>query len=355
MLPRRENGFAFILALAFLVLMLALGIIIAQMSTQHLRSVAQRRDFLVASYLAEAGAEKALWRLQQSGGSQYRGENFRLSRPDGTPLGEVAVQVEPDASSPFPNALLITSWGYLLSASSPRPSSRVRLHLHYLPAQTNWHVAFDYAVFTKGMQDYRGGGSPSEAIVNDGSVHSNLRITINNPSHRIVEPGYRVEAPNWPDYPGDVDFPLLDLNYYRALAIAQGRYYNGTTNIQLPNGPGQVTFAEGLSPSQTVRFQGNRRGRGMLILVGGNLVLGGNVVFEGVIYLVSPNLEGWSPGQGSNVDLNGGAAVYGNIVALELVTSSGTPRVYYDRSKIDTIRLDERSASIRLFLDGWER
>ena len=91
-----------------------------------------------------------------------------------------------------------------------------------------WPAAFEYAVFTDDPQIYMGGGNPKDAIVNDGDIHSNSSITINNPKHELVEEDEGYVAETNPEY-DQITFPDLDLDYYRTLAQSGGdNHYYGS-------------------------------------------------------------------------------------------------------------------------------
>ncbi|MDI6751341.1 MAG: CARDB domain-containing protein [bacterium] len=190
--------------------------------------------------------------------------------------------------------------------------------------------ALDFAIYTEKEQTYLGGGGNSYTFVLGGSVHSNTKATINNKKHRIVEPKYVNDSPiiglipgqaNL-NYSGDIPFPTIDWQYYRQIAKEQNRYYTSLTGVNLPQGKDQVTVVELSKEGGELKFSGNSKGEGTLILWTQDtekleLKLGGTVDFKGLIY---------TNGQ---IELLGNVKIKGSIIAKS-ATLNGTPRVFYN-------------------------
>jgi hypothetical protein len=184
--------------------------------------------------------------------------------------------------------------------------------------------------------------------VNNGSVHSNTSAAINNPSHNIVVSPYVVEAPNWPNYPGNIAFPTLDFNFYRTYAQTDpgSHYYNGSTSVVLPAASNDVLFVEGLH-GETIDISSTSYG--MIIVIGGHVRIYGNRKFYGLVYV-----ESNTSGQGGGFEMTGTSDLYGAIVARSFANPSGTPRVYYDHSRFGDPHLAPPTGPDRVTVDSWE-
>lgn len=351
---RGPAGSALVVALVSLVAMLFLGTAIFRLGSYQLNQVAYNRNRMIALNLAEAGTAYGIWSLYQPGGTGYLGSSgITLSAPDGTPIGSFDVAVSTPTGRPSPHPRQLVAMGRALGLYGQTLAAKgVRAEVHLNLTKPDPSPAFNYGVFTDGPQLYEGGGTTKEIIVNNGSVHSNTRITRTSDRHEIVGAGYNVEAPNWPNYPGHIIFPQLDLDFYRQYAQTDpgSHYYNGTTSITLPQAADDVVLVEGLS-GQTVDI--DRDATGMLIVIGGNVRLYGNRKFYGLIYT-----DQSATGQGGGYTMVGTSEVYGAVVARSLseteTTISGTPRVYYDRSRFGDPELVPPYGPNRVTWDSWQ-
>ena len=254
-------------------------------------------------------------------------------------------------------------------------------------------LAFDYGVFTDGIQDYKGGGNPHYSIVSNADVHSNNSPpcspnqypTVNNPSHDIVGTGYEVEkTPN----SLFVDFPKLNVRYdsidstkhyydgtleisndYWHTATLNGtsngdsnnHYYhdfsdtklpsayqssNITTSPTMPTNSGVTLIISNSATPPTIEIDD---GTGTLIIIGANAEFKtGNNTFNGLIFV-----EKNKSNVGGDLAMKGNTDIYGAIICRNLVVSAGTPRVYYTPDNFkNTTKSEGKTASLKLF--SWQ-
>jgi len=351
-----ETGSAFIVALVSLTAMLLLGTAIVDLAGYRLKAATYDRNRMIALNMAEAGADYGYWRLYQVGGAGYRGETgITLYAPAGDTIGSFDVTVTTPVDSPFPHPRNISATGRAAGLyGQTRASDTVLVQVHLNLGAAPPSPAFDYAVFTEGVQDYRGGGSPSSPIVAPGNVHSNTALYRPGgyPRHKVVDEaaGYHDEGPNLPGYPGYIPFPELDLDYYRQYAQTDpgSHYYFGTTSITLPTAFDDVTFVEGLA-GQTISLNVRSTARGTLIVIGGDVFIGGNRSFYGLIYI-----DRSATGQGGNYTMTGTSDVYGSIVARGNADLRGTLRAHYDRNQYAPPRLLPPTGPSLVAMDSWE-
>jgi len=192
--------------------------------------------------------------------------------------------------------------------------------------------AFSFAIFSDGPQRYCGCQRP---FVKEGSVHSNKKATISSRRGLIVELSFINDSPIIgkgkgipnPEYQGAIPFPKIDLDYYRNKAKDAGRYYTTTKNVQLPNNDG-VTMVE--TDRGTIRFCGNKKGDGTLIIIGADIEFAGCSQFSGLIYVA----ENPGCGNGGSVKIAGNVKINGQIIAENRVVVCGSSLVYYKPSII---------------------
>jgi hypothetical protein len=333
--------------------MLLLGVAIMDRAGAQLKRAASNRDQLIALNLAEAGVDKAIWSLYQLHGTGYTGESNTNLGAGGQTVGRFAVTVTTPSGGTYPNPRRIVAQGRALgSLGQGRALEDLIVRVHLNLSSEGSSAAFNYGIFTDGPQVYNGGGDPDTPIVNDGSVHSNTSAVINNPSHNIVVSPYVVEAPNWPNYPGYIPFPTLDFDFYRTYAQTDpgSDYANGSTFVNLPSSPNDVLFVEGLH-GETIDI--DRDAYGMIIVIGGNVRIFGNREFYGLIYIDEDQSQGGTF-NATAFEILGTSKVYGAVVARSFVNPSGTPRVYYDRSRFGDPRLAPPAGPARVTVDSWE-
>lgn len=182
--------------------------------------------------------------------------------------------------------------------------------------------AFSFAIFSDKEQEYLGGGFPNQPIVNNGSIHSNIKAIINSNHHNIVVSPYINDSPiigikggfQNPNYSGYIPFPKIDLNYYREKAKQEKRYYTTTKDVELPQNNG-VTMVE--THGGKIKFSGNKGGSGTLIVIGADCELEGSFKFQGLIYIIG------------SCKISGNINIYGQIIVKDKITISGNSRIYY--------------------------
>jgi len=345
-----------VVALVALAAMLFLGTAIFHLASHQLKQVAYNRDRMVALNLAEAGQDYALWSLYQLGGTAFQGTTgVTLRTPAGEPIGSFDVAVTTPANSSYTYPRQISTMGrslglYGRTRAAQSVLTQVHLNLDSVPPSP----AFDYALFTDGPMHFKGGGSPSDPIVGNGNVHSNTSITLNNPNHLIVDSNHVVEAPDWPNYPGHIPFPQLDLDYYRQYAQTDpgSHYYFGTTAIAFPTAYDDVVLVEGLS-GQTVDLNLSSDAFGQLIVIGGNVRIFGNRRFHGLIYV-----DQSAAGQGGGYTMTGTSDVYGAVIARSMseveTELTGTLRIVYDEDQFDDPKLMPPTGPELVSVDSWQ-
>ena len=305
-----NKGITFIVSLIVIAIMSVNLVLFSLVIMRDSFDARKEVNLMAALYLAEAGANMALRELQQSGDGDIGQTSF----------GNGTYEVN-------------TTGGTLVSTGIVKGRSRtVKLNI------SNPKAAFDYGVFTDGIQEYSGGGS-SDSVVINGNVHSNNATPhINNPSHLIVGSGYTVES--GPDY----GFPKLDITYYQTLAQSGGdnHYYTDGAalgSIILPQSGG-VTLVKltGVDAGKDVSINSNATG--LVIVIGGNVVMTGSKTLTGLLYVNDSKMDG--TGAGGSVRIGGSYRVIGAVVCRSANTIHGTDTVTFDPStfNIDDLKLD---------------
>lgn len=312
----KNKGVVFIAALIVVGIMSANLLLFFTIIMRDCFNARKEADLMRALYIAEAGANMAIRELQ-------KGEDGDISQ---TAFGDGTYAVD-------------TTGGVIVSTGIVKGRTQtVRLNIH------NPKAAFSYGVFTDGTQEYTGGGAGESVVVN-GNIHSNNAIPhINNPSHDIVGDGYTVEA--GPDY----GFPKLDIAHYQTIAQSGGdNYYytdewgslgNVLHDIDLPQSGG-VTLVKltGVDAGKDVFI--NESGKGLVIIIGGDVIMGGTGSLTGLLYVNDSNMNG--TGLGGNIRrIGGNYSVIGVVVGRTANTIHGTMSVTYDPSafSIDALKID---------------
>ena len=305
-----NKGITFIVSLIVIAIMSVNLVLFSLVIMRDSFEARKEADLMAALYLAEAGANMALRELQQSGDGDIGQTSF----------GNGTYEVN-------------TTGGTLVSTGIVKGRSRtVKLNI------SNPKAAFDYGVFTDGIQEYSGGGS-SDSVVINGNVHANNATPhINNPSHLIVGSGYTVES--GPDY----GFPNLNITDYQTVAQSGGdnHYYTDGAalgSIILPQSGG-VTLVKltGVDAGKDVSI--NTNATGMVIVIGGNVVMTASKTLTGLLYVNDSKMDG--TGAGGNVRIGGSYRVIGAVVCRSANTIHGTDTVTFDPStfNIDDLKLD---------------
>lgn len=308
-----HKGITFIVALIVVAIMSVNLVLFSLVIMRDSFEARKEADLMAALYVAEAGANMAFRELQQSGDGDIAETPFA----GGTGTYKVD-----------------TNGGVVVSVGCVKGRSRtVRLNI------SNPKAAFDYGVFTDGIQEYTGGGS-SDAVVSNGNVHSNNATPhINNPSHLIVGSGYAIES--GPDY----GFPKLDITYYQTVAQSGGdnHYYTDGAdlgNIVLPQSGG-VTLVKltGVDAGKDISILTS--GNGLLIVIGGDVIMNGSGNLTGLLYVNDSKMDG--TGLGGNIRRIGGAySIIGVVIGRTANTIHGTATVIYSPSafSIDSLKVD---------------
>jgi hypothetical protein len=311
-----NKGVTFAVTLIVVAVMASYLLLFSTIIMRNAFEARKEADSMAALYVADAGASMALRELQQGLDGDIAQTNFGRGTYEVNTTGTV-----------------ISSRGIVNNRRKT-----VRLNI------SNPKIAFQYGVFSDGIQEYRGGGA-NDSIVVDGDVHSNNATpNINNPNHDIVETGYEVES--GPDY----GFPNLDISYYQVIAQSGGdnHYYtdgDDLNNIVLPQAGG-VTLIKLIGTDAGEDIKINTSGNGLLLVIGGDLELTGLQLFTGLIYVNDSKMDG--TGDGGNISIGGNYKVTGAVVSRSVNTIHGTNTVTYSPSafSIDNLKVDIDKISV---------
>lgn len=204
-----------------------------------------------ATILAEAGVDKALWRLNQPPAGSYTGETDTPLDPSGTFTVSIA-----DKGS---GVKTITSTGYVPNSTNPRAKQIIKVD-----ASINDRITFRYAV-----QLGNGGITMANSATINGTAFSNGDISgphsasingdayavgsISSPSPNISGTPYDHSST---PAPTPAPFPNIDYNFYKTLANSgndPASCLPGSCTVCSPT----CTISGGVANIGSQKFQGN--------------------------------------------------------------------------------------------------
>ncbi|MDO8525215.1 MAG: hypothetical protein Q7S07_01860 [Candidatus Omnitrophota bacterium] len=282
---RSKGGIALLIALAFLALFLTLAVVHIATTTSDLKIVKRTTDSLKAFSLAESGAQKALYELRRGAGwTTYNGEGPLPIIWAGLSKGEYEVIVDlPDVN----NNRRVVSTGYFPQKTGSRATRSVE-------AEVSSPTPADFY---------------SNAIYAGEDVDLNGNYTVNGP----IVYGDEID-PSGLGTQSTVDFPLLNFEQLRAMAVAQVKA-NGQNNLytqaDITGGkpfPASFWFVDptGIIPENTVPN---------VVYVETNLTLNGNIPPMGGFYVVAGDVL-TDPSGGADSNINGTGTIDGCVYTL---------------------------------------
>lgn len=329
-----QGGFALLTAIAFLVLILALGGVMVQQAIYELGVASRAKKETRAFNLAEAGIDYAAWQLYNNPSTILPATWSRSDLEGGS--FTVSADRDPDTA----DAIVLLSTG-----TSQGWTSEVKVVGVFLETGGGGQNAvFDYALFSDA--DLLMSGSFS--IVGDAHTNGNATVRGGVELNGDLSASGSVAVQGNPDIEGDVvadadriAMPTIDLEYYRnnATYLYTGDYtFSGDTTLD------GVVFIEG-----DAHISGNFSGSGVIVVDGdvhingnatrdgegdefaivssGTVRVNGNCRIEGWIYTHNADVPGMFSGNG-NADIVGG-------LAADSVTCTGNMDIEYRTPTVD--------------------
>ncbi len=277
---KNSGGIVLLIALAFLVLFLTMAMLHISTTTSDLKVIKRTADSLRAFSLAESGAQKALYELRKGAGwTSYNGEGPVPIVWAASSKGEYQVAVDPPDVN---NNRRVVSTGYF-------------------PQKTGNHAERSIEAEVSAPTP---SGFYSNAIYAGEDVELKGNYTVNGP----IVYGDEID-PEGLGTKSTVDFPLLNFEQLRAIAVAQVKT-NGQNNLytqaDINSGKPFPTAFWFDSPTNTIPN---------VVYVETNLTLNGNVPPMGGFYVVAGNVL-TDPSGGADTTINGKGTIDGCVYTL---------------------------------------
>jgi len=244
-----QSGMALVTTLIFVFILVTFGVALLAMTSNDIKLSALQRDSTKAFYLAEAGIQRAIRKLDEV--FSWRG-GFN-NEPLGDGNYNVVVEDSTNDETIPPNQVRIISTGKVNN-----PEREIIVFVEEASAE-GMDPIFNYAIAARGRIELQNKGV---AMVGDVYCEG----TIKNGSHMVVQ-GTGVATVDIEEYVeedwGDVEigseyyipFPELDMEYYKSEAITAGTFFdasyyevNGVSSYELNGGimyfAGDVHFKE---------------------------------------------------------------------------------------------------------------
>ncbi|MGD0112097.1 MAG: hypothetical protein ABSD48_09545 [Armatimonadota bacterium] len=257
--PRADRGFALIAAVAFLVLILALGSSMLDQTIQELGTGSRVKKDTAAFHLAEAGIDYAAWKIYNGGGSTLPVTWTRSN------LGTGPFTVTADKFNGSSTTLVLDSTG----TTQAHPAEIKVVGYLMTAGGTQENAAFDYALFSNAALTIKGTATVNGKVMANGNVtvNGNPTVTgsISSSGTISAKSGYTVFP-----YVPKMSMPVVDVNHYRSEA-----------SVILPNGSDIPTTIDGVVfIDGSAQINGTKKitGKGVIVVTGDVIVNGGAVV-----------------------------------------------------------------------------
>lgn len=292
----KNGGSVWVGLLLVMVFLITLGLALYIDVVTTIVQTKRSEQVLVAQSLSDAGIEKAVWKLNQTGGS-YTGE-IDIDMTTGT-LDINVTSIDSQTKS-------VLATAYVPSKTNPKVTRKVRSRISATPNEQD--VSFHYAI-----QAGTGGINVSGSSEIDGNLFSNGNVTFSGggydvtgdvSAHGIVspDPNPRVHGTITTGVP-EVSLPQVDIdaweNYASTGDTISGSYSpSGTVNL----GPTKITGSFSMSGSgTTVNLGGPLYIQGAVNISGGTFRLSDSLGSSGTIIIVD-----------GAVSISGGASFISN-------------------------------------------
>ncbi len=274
-----QKGMALLTTLIFVFVLVTFGVSLLIMTSNDTKLSTLQRDSTKAFYVAEAGIEDARYQLGQSWDNWKDPTKFPQT-PFGSGTFDAEVIDNDDGDSDITNDLdgkvVITSTGIV---------DNHRRVIEVVVGELTAHPIFEYAIAGKGLVKLEDAVSKVEGdiycegdIVNEGVTVEGTGITTGTVTGDEYFTSGTQEGPEYL-----IDFPTLDLDYYRSEAQENGLVVTGNLNIEneVYNIDGRIIYVEG-----NVKFFNS------------TIIGPGTIVAEGWIKLVENSVCGTSKDTG---------------------------------------------------------
>jgi len=356
MLLTNQHGMALVATIIFVVVLVSFGVALLAITGNDSKLSTLQRESTRAFYLAETGIEETIWYLNSSE-ENSDGLNFVGSLHEGDSSEYYDVTVSNSAS----DTKTLVSVGKVVGGGEYNKGTRkieVKLRKDVAKAPDTF---FDYAVLTEGDMELDGG------ISFHGNIHSNSDLTNNGTINMEYGTATATGTTNDPDLCTDgqpyQEFPKIKWEYYENLSQNQttdadgnihNNFYSGDVtfdssdtlygihyidgNVEIKPPCSELNIVDGaifatgtitVSGSSNVYIEKSDSYDNPLALVAkGDIVIGGNVHGEGIIYTYSDFILN------GNINIQKGAVYAYNGV---FHGGGGSMNVYYDTDLIHTV------------------
>jgi cytoskeletal protein CcmA (bactofilin family) len=331
---RSERGFALLSAIAFLVLVLALGGGLVQQALQELGTADRAKKETRAFNQAEAGVDYAAWQLYNNQGMALPATWARSDLEGGT-FSVVASEHEGEAG-----LVDVLSTGY-----SQNGTAQIKVVGQFLPTGPSGHNhVFDYALFSDADVRMNGNATVTGDVHGNGNVRFNGNANIDGDLSAggtiRLSGNCHVTGDTTPSVPR-VGMPVIDLAYYQSIATAiypDEKSFNGNFTLDgIIYVNGDANFNGNFSGSGTIVVAGQARINGNVRLVSpsdafaivasGGVRVNGNCTIDGWIYTHNVDVPGQFQGNG-NATINGG-------VVADVLSVNGNITVHYGEPTVE--------------------
>ncbi len=358
--PRADRGFALIAAVAFLVLILALGSSMLAQTIQELGTGSRAKKDTKAFHLAEAGIDYSAWKLYNL---QTTTLPVTWTRGD---LGTGTFSATVDKFNGSSTALAITSTG-----TSQGYTSQVKVVGSFLSAGgdgSTQNVVFNSALFSNTDLSMNGNFSITGDTFSNGNTSMNGNATISGSVGSVgtikTNGNSHIGGTRNPGA-AKISMPVIDASHYQNKAtqtFSTGKSFNGNTalnGVVYVNGNcsinGNFSGTGVIIATGTVTINGNaglvnpNSGDSFAIIAGGGVKINGNCSIQGWIYTHSASVS--SPDSFSG---NGNATIVGGIAA-DVISVNGNLNVTYKKPS-DALDLPGGAAAPAQFGEiSWRR
>jgi len=212
-----QKGMALLTTLIFVFILVTFAVALLTMTSNDTKLSTLQRDSTKAFYLAETGIDKALWYLNTS--IDNGGEGLDWPTDDGVKITEgtseeyyeVIVKYEPIGQNEI---ISIVSTGVVKEGTYSSGKRKIKV-IAKKAISPSYSLAYNYAIFADLILTINGN------ITINGDIHANESIggSNNNPTINGEQ-----------TIGGDEDYPFIDFDYYKQLAIENGTYYGDNTS-----------------------------------------------------------------------------------------------------------------------------
>jgi cytoskeletal protein CcmA (bactofilin family) len=320
------------LAVAFLVLILALGSSMLDQTVQEVATGSRVKKSAASFHLAEAGIDYAAWKIYNGGGAVLP---VTWTRSD---LGTGTFTVTAKQFNGSATTLVLDSTG-----TTEGHAAEIKvIGALMTTGVTQENAAFDYALFSNAALTIKGSATVNGKVMANGNVTVSGNPTVTgsiSSSGTISAKGSYTVFPKVPK----ISMPVVDVNHYKSEAgviLADGSDIPTTLNgVVFINGSAHINGTKTITGKGVIVVTGNvvvnggavinvKSGSEFAIVTTGSIQTNGNCTINGFLY--AHNVSNSADFSG-----NGTASLTGGVVADVVDKASGNITITYKQPTVE--------------------